>query len=157
MAGKSPQVIVAALAVVCTLTTNADAAFAETIQFVDTLESAAHAPLKFDQVNAGMGKYSWEESADESATKLEVPPLIEGKQEAVEQHFTAFPWLTMYESPKDPNVKMGHPLGSVGRLSSSLVLLRNRKILLLDNPDGYQTGMNNKNSGSAYGAFRLEF
>ena len=127
-------------------------AYAETIHFSDPLA----APLRFDQVNDGMGNYAWDgKSAD--STRLTAPPLVEGKREAVEKHFLGLSWFSMTEVPGDPNVKMEHAFGSIGALDSSFALIKNRRHPNHETPEGYQTGMNDKKSGGTYAAFRLKF
>ncbi len=127
-------------------------AFAETVQFTDPVAS----PLRFDQVNEGMGSYAWDAKPADSS-KLTAPPLVEGKHEAVENHFLGLSWFTMCEAPGDPNVKMAHPFGSVGALDSSFALIKDRQHANHETPEGYQTGMNDKNPSGTYAAFRLKF
>ncbi len=139
-----------AFAWACVLTARA---YAETVQLTDPVA----APLRFDQVNEGMGSYAWDAKPAADSTKLATPPLVEGKREAVEKHFLGISWFTMIEAPRDPSVKMEHPFGSVGALESSFALMKDRRRANHETPEGYQTGMNNKKSGGTYAAFRLKF
>ena len=154
MAGVSRKVLVVAFAMGWVLTARA---YAETVQFIDTQDPTGHASLQFDQVNEGMGSYAWDRKPAQDSTKLTVPPLVEGKRDAVEKHFLGLSWLTMVEMPGDPDVKMEHSFGSIGPISSSFAVLRGRRQEKAAAPDGYQTGMNEKKSGGTFAAIRLKF